>query len=62
MLDFKLVGTLETVIRRSETPRERIAIGYLIAVHTQYGMAQSQRRASKKKFAGEVIPHLRGSA
>lgn len=40
-------------------PRDRIGIGHVIAVHTQYGMEQSQRRASMKKFAEEVIPHFR---
>lgn len=60
--DNKLVGTPQTVIRRVEELRERLCVGHVVTVHSQYGMEQSLRRRSMEKFAEEVIPHFRRAA
>ncbi|HKI99617.1 MAG TPA: LLM class flavin-dependent oxidoreductase [bacterium] len=56
--DNKLVGTPERIIRRIETIRDKLQVGHVVTVHTQYEMDQSLRRRSMQMFAQEVLPHF----
>jgi alkanesulfonate monooxygenase SsuD/methylene tetrahydromethanopterin reductase-like flavin-dependent oxidoreductase (luciferase family) len=60
--DNKLVGTPETVIRRIEVLRDKLKVGHVVTVHTQYEMEHPLRRRSMQLFAEEVIPHFRKTA
>ena len=60
--DNKLVGTPERVIRRVETIRDKLKVGHVVTVHTQYEMEQSLRHRSMQMFAEQVLPHFRNAA
>jgi alkanesulfonate monooxygenase SsuD/methylene tetrahydromethanopterin reductase-like flavin-dependent oxidoreductase (luciferase family) len=61
-LENKLVGTAETVARRVQDIRQRLKVGHVVTVHTQYEMEQPLRRRSMQMFAEEVIPRVRKAA
>jgi len=60
--DNKLVGTPERVIRRIETIRDKLKVGHVVTVHTQYEMEQSLRHRSMQMFAEQVLPHFHNAA
>jgi len=59
--DNKLVGTPAQVIRRIEELRDKLKVGHVITVHTQYEMEQPLRRRSMQMFAEQVLPHFRSA-
>ncbi len=61
-LNFQLVGTAETVIRRIEVLRDRLNVGHIICGHFSYEMSDEERRRSLRLFAERVIPHFREPA
>jgi hypothetical protein len=42
--------------------RQRLKVGHVVTVHTQYEMEQPLRRRSMQMFAEEVIPRVRKAA
>ena len=56
------MGTPEQVIRRIETLRDKLKIGHIVTVHTQYEMEQPLRHRSMQLFAEQVMPHFRKGA
>ena len=58
-LNYQLVGSPETVIRRIEEYRDRLNIQHIICGHFQFEMDDDMRRRSLRMFAERVIPHFR---
>jgi len=60
--DNKLVGTPEQVVERIRVIQDRLKVGHVVTVHTQYEMEQSLRRRSMQLFAEQVLPRFRPPA